>query len=116
MGHLVRYWVGMTLICYVPPSCQADQPGLPISYQPKQNQADDGTDRVKVDSTQQSEQMFFPVLQFIYRMNQWSETWVLLTISLVGKIKGEQTQVSNQMAHPVDIRMLITENITQFLF
>ena len=34
-----RTWVGLTLICDVPPSCPAAQPLLPISHQPKQNGA-----------------------------------------------------------------------------
>ena len=33
-------WVGLTLIFDVPPSCPAAQPVLPISHQPKQNQAE----------------------------------------------------------------------------
>ena len=43
MGRQVGYWVGLTLICYVSPSCTASWPLLPNSNQPKQNQADGGT-------------------------------------------------------------------------
>ena len=51
----------LTLICYVPPSCPAAQPLKPISYQPKQNQADGGTAKIKVNPTQLSNQMPLPV-------------------------------------------------------
>ena len=61
VGHLVGKWVGMILICYVPPSCPAARPVLPISYQPKQNQADSGTAKIKFNPAQLSDQMFLPV-------------------------------------------------------
>ena len=62
VGHLVVLWVGLTLICYVPPSCPAAQPVLPISHQPKQNQAEGGTAEIKLNPTQLSKQMDHPVI------------------------------------------------------
>ena len=56
MGHLLGYlgWVDYD----VPPSCpDAAQPVLHISHQPKQNQAEGGTTKIKVNQTQLSEQM-----------------------------------------------------------
>ena len=40
------------LLSDVLPSCPAGKPLLPISHQPRQNQADGGTARIKVKSTQ----------------------------------------------------------------
>ena len=59
-GRIVG-WFGLTLICYVSPSCPLAQPVLPISHQPKQNQADGGTDQIKINLTQLSDQMDHPV-------------------------------------------------------
>ena len=53
--------VGLTLIYVVPLSCPAVQPLLPTSHQPKQNQAEGGTAKVKVNPTQLSEQVDHPV-------------------------------------------------------
>ena len=47
-----RTWVGLTLIWDVPPSCPAAQPVLPISHQPRQNQAEVGTAKIKVNPPQ----------------------------------------------------------------
>ena len=49
------------MYCLIPPSCKAARPVLPISYQSKQNQADSGTTKIKVNPTQLSEQMPLPV-------------------------------------------------------
>ena len=54
-------WVGLTLILDVPSSCPLAQPVLPISYQPKQNQAEGGKAQIKVNPTQISDQMDHPV-------------------------------------------------------
>ena len=55
----------MTLICNVPLFGPAAQPLLPISHQPKQNQAEGGTKKIKVNPTQLSDQMDYPVLQVV---------------------------------------------------
>ena len=52
----------MTLIYDVPLSCPAAQPLLPTSHQPKQNQVEGGTAKIKVNPSQLSEQMDHPVL------------------------------------------------------
>ena len=44
--------VGLTLIYDVPPSCPSAHPVLPISHQPKQNQAEGGTAYIKSSTTQ----------------------------------------------------------------
>ena len=54
-------WVGLTLIWDVPPSCPAAQPVLPISHQPRQNQAEGGTAKIKVNPTQVRQEMGHPV-------------------------------------------------------
>ena len=51
----------MTLIYDVPLSCPSAQPVLPTSHQPKQNQAEGETAKIKVNPTQLSEQMDIPV-------------------------------------------------------
>ena len=51
----------MTFICNVPPFGPAAQPLLPISHQPKQNKAEDGTNKIEVNPTQLSDQMDHPV-------------------------------------------------------
>ena len=56
--------VGLTLIWDVPPSCPAAQSVLPISHQPRQNQAEGGTVKVKVNPTQLSDQMSLHVLVY----------------------------------------------------
>ena len=58
VGHLVEKGVGLTFICYVPPA----QPFLPISHQPKQNRAEDGTAKNQSQPNQLSEQMPLPIL------------------------------------------------------
>ena len=50
-------WVRLTLIYDVPPTCALAQPVLPIPYQPKQNQAEGGTTKIKVNPTRLSDQM-----------------------------------------------------------
>ena len=45
----------------VPPSCQAAQPLLPNSDQPRQNWADSGTPKIRVNPTQVLGQMNRPV-------------------------------------------------------
>ena len=52
-------WVDFDLV--VASSCPAAQPLLPNSYQPKQNWADIGTTKVKVNPTQVFEQKNRPV-------------------------------------------------------
>ena len=54
--------VGLTLIWGVPPSCPAAQPVLPISHQPRQNQAEGGTAKNKVNPTEVRQEMDHPVL------------------------------------------------------
>ena len=54
-------WVGLTLIGDVPPSCPGAQPVLPISHQPRQNQAEGGTAKIKVNPTQVRQEMCHPV-------------------------------------------------------
>ena len=56
-----RTWVGLTLIWDVPPSCPAAQPVLPIFHQPRQNQAEGGTDKIKVNPTEVRQEMGHPV-------------------------------------------------------
>ena len=56
-----RTWVGMTWICDVPPSCPAAQPVLPISHQPRQNQAKGGTAKINVNPTEVRREMGLPV-------------------------------------------------------
>ena len=56
--------VGLTLIWDVPPSYPAPQPVLPISHQPRQNQAEGGTAKIKVTPTQVCQEMGPPV-QFL---------------------------------------------------
>ena len=56
----LRTWVGLTLIWDVPPSCPAAQPVLPISHKPRQNQAEGGTAKIKVNPTQVHQEMCYP--------------------------------------------------------
>ena len=51
----------------VPPCCLAAQPLMPNYHQPKQNSADCGTNKIKVNLTQASEQMNHPVQLLISR-------------------------------------------------
>ena len=53
--------VELTLIWDIPPSCPAAQPVLPISHQPRQNQAEGGTAKIKVNPTQVRQEMGLPV-------------------------------------------------------
>ena len=62
-GRIVGW---LTLICNVPPFGPAAQPLLPISHQPKQNQAEGGTNKIEVNPTQLSEQMDHPVVLTSY--------------------------------------------------
>ena len=55
----------MTLIRNVPPFGPAAQPLLPISHQPKQNQAEGGTNKIEVNPTQLSDQMDHPVNELV---------------------------------------------------
>ena len=48
-------WVGLTLICDVPPSCPPAQPVLAISHQPKQNLAEGGTAKIKANPATQED-------------------------------------------------------------
>ena len=61
-GRIVGW---LTLICNVPPFGPAAQPLLPISHQPKQNQAEGGTNKIEVNPTQLSDQMDHPVVCLI---------------------------------------------------
>ena len=54
---------GIVGMGWVPQSCLVDQPVMPLSHQPKQNQADGGTTKMKINPTQLSEQMVLPVHQ-----------------------------------------------------
>ena len=56
-----RSLVGLTLIWDVPPPCPPAQPVLPISHQPRQNQAEGGTAKIKVNPTQVRQEMGLPV-------------------------------------------------------
>ena len=56
-----RTWVGLTLIWEVPPSCPAAQPVLLISHQPRQNQAEGGKAKIKVNPTEVHQEMCHPV-------------------------------------------------------
>ena len=47
----------MTLIYYDPPFCPAAQPVLAILNQPKQNQAEGGTAKIKVNTTEVCQEM-----------------------------------------------------------
>ena len=67
-GRIVG-WFGLTLICSVSPSCPLAQPVLPISHQPKQNQADGVTAKIKVNPTQLSKKMPLPV-QYLSTVNK----------------------------------------------
>ena len=49
------------MIWDVPPSCPGAQPVLPISHQPRQNQAEGGTAKIKVNPTQVRQEMCHPV-------------------------------------------------------
>ena len=53
--------VGLTLIWDVPPSCPAAQPVLPISHQPRQNQAKAETAKIKVKPNKVRQEMGHPV-------------------------------------------------------
>ena len=64
-GISLDSWVGLTLMYGVPPSCLAAQPVLPISHQPRQNEAEGGTTKIKVNPPQLSEQMLWPVDRII---------------------------------------------------
>ena len=59
--HLLMHlgWVDFDL--GVPPSCPAAQPLLPRSHQPRQNCADSGTLKIKVNPSQGNEQLAYPV-------------------------------------------------------
>ena len=59
-------WVRLTSIYDVPSSSPLAQPFLPISHQPKQNQAKGGTAKLRVNPTQQSDQMWRPVINFLF--------------------------------------------------
>ena len=52
------------MIWDVPPSCPGAQPVLPISHQPRQNQAERGTAKIKVNPTQVRQEMCHPVDAF----------------------------------------------------
>ena len=54
-------WVGLTWIYDDTLSCPAAQPLLPTSHQPKQNQAEGGTAKIKVNPTQVHQEMCHPV-------------------------------------------------------
>ena len=56
-----RTLVVLTLIWDVPPPCPPAQPVLPISHQPRQNQAEGGTSKIKVNPTQVRQEMGHPV-------------------------------------------------------
>ena len=84
VAHLVRCsWVGLTLIGDVPPSC-------PTSHQPKQNQADGGTDQIKVSSTQLYNQMDHPVVA--YNLREGS-AYVKEDLKVVGPTKSKLTKL-----------------------
>ena len=55
-----RISVGLT-IWDVPPAFPAAQPVLPISHQPRQNQAEGGTAEIKVNPTEVRQEMDLPV-------------------------------------------------------
>ena len=55
--------LGGLLIWGVPPSCPAAQPVLPISHQPRQNQAEGGTAKIQVNPTEVRHVSFFCVWQ-----------------------------------------------------
>ena len=63
--HLLQTWVGVTLIWDVPPSCPAAQPALPVSHQPRQNQAEGGTAKIIVNPTQVRQEMGRPVFSLL---------------------------------------------------
>ena len=60
--HLLRDLGRVEFDSDVPPYCPAAQPLLPNSHQPKQNWADGGTTKIKVNPTQISEQMNHQIL------------------------------------------------------
>ena len=48
----------------VPPSCPPVQPVLPISHQPKQNQAEGVTAKIKVNPTEVRQEMDLPTFSY----------------------------------------------------
>ena len=58
-----RSLVGLTLILDVPPTCPAAHPVLLISHQPRQNQAEGGTAKIKVNPTEVRQEMCHPVVR-----------------------------------------------------
>ena len=52
----------LTLNWDVPPYCPLAQPVLPLSHQPRQNQADGGTSHIKVNPTEVCQEMGLPVV------------------------------------------------------
>ena len=54
--HQAGNWVRLTFIWVFDPSCPATQPFLPNSHLPKQNLADNGIAKIKVNPTQPSYQ------------------------------------------------------------
>ena len=72
-------WVGLTRLCDVPPYCPLAQPVLPISHQPKPNQADGGTAQIKFNPTRLSGQMDHPVLMLWTGFGMDPRSWTLRT-------------------------------------
>ena len=86
-GWHISWWnsVRLTLIWDVSPSCPAAQPALPISHQPRQNQAEGGTAKILVNPTEVRQEMCHPVslsiinpirelFAYLYSLNWWVNT------------------------------------------
>ena len=67
VSQQVSDWVGLTLIQMFLSSCPAALPTLPFSHQPKQNEADSGTAKIKVNPTQVGDLLGHPVLVLFER-------------------------------------------------
>ena len=84
--------------------CPAAQPVLPISYQPRQNQAEGGTAKIKANPTQVRQEMCYPVC--IYDRTVLPEGLADLGVSEYvvrrGRLLYPREVESGQLLHPLD--------------
>ena len=88
-----RTWVGSTLVCIFHSSWPPALPILPISHQPKQNQADSGTSHIKFNPTQVRDVIGHPVPSSIVHFGPTHVDVVVATPGDVGRVPRGLLQV-----------------------